>query len=104
MDRATARESRRPTMSERREYPRFPAAWPVEISVEQYLLVGARRGVSEYGICVACRAERSPPGGRLLSGRGAGGGRRPAEQAPGRFGTSERIGSGLKMHERLPME
>ena len=38
---------------ERRRYPRFPAAWPVEISVERATIVGQTVDVSEYGLFIA---------------------------------------------------
>ena len=38
---------------ERRRYPRFPAAWPVEISVERATIVGQTIDVSEYGLFIA---------------------------------------------------
>ena len=41
------------SMEERRRYPRFPAAWPVEISVEQATIVGQTIDVSEYGLFIA---------------------------------------------------
>jgi len=42
-----------PEMAERRRYPRFPAAWPVEISVDQATIVGQTIDVSEYGLFIA---------------------------------------------------
>jgi len=96
MDRATPRESRRQTMSERREYPRFPAAWPVEISVEQYSLIGRAVDVSEYGICVVAapsallrvgdcyRVEVLAGGGARMAGTGVV--RAPGSRACGRTG------------------
>src|SRR5262245_9663658 len=41
------------SMDERRRYPRFPAAWPVEISVDQATIVGQTIDVSEYGLFIA---------------------------------------------------
>ena len=90
-------------MSERREYPRFPAAWPVEISVEQYLLVGRAVDVSEYGICVAAAPSALLRVGdcyrvEVLAGDGA----RMGGTGEVRYIGEDRFG--LKMHERLPME
>src|SRR5262245_5723408 len=38
---------------ERRRYPRIPASWPAEISVEESSIVGRTVDVSEYGLFVA---------------------------------------------------
>jgi hypothetical protein len=40
-------------IDERRRYPRFRAAWPVEISVERATIVGETVDVSEYGLFIA---------------------------------------------------
>ena len=42
-----------PGFDERRRYPRFPAAWAVEISVERATIVGQTVDVSEYGLFIA---------------------------------------------------
>ena len=89
--------------SDRRKYPRFPAAWPVEISVEQYSLVGRAVDVSEYGICVAAAPSASLRVGdcyrvEVLAGNGT----RLSGTGEVRYITDDRFG--LMMHERLPME
>lgn len=40
-------------MAERRRFPRLPAAWPVEISVERATIVGQTVDVSDYGLFIA---------------------------------------------------
>jgi len=42
-----------PEFDERRRFPRFPAAWAVEISVERATIVGQTVDVSEYGLFIA---------------------------------------------------